>query len=110
MLEQLNQSCLFSLQGLVNALTQLHSRLHVDASVKPAGELGEGDVQSASIFNMQLDLEIPSILCRPTLPDLQTGLNKAINMSLRIADEIHPWAHVKECQAAFKASESEVYL
>ncbi|VDO04030.1 unnamed protein product [Rodentolepis nana] len=59
-----------------------------------------------AFFSLELFLEIPNIVCRPTLDDLQKGLGKAINLILRIADGVQSWEHVKYCQALFKKSRS----
>ncbi|VDM30983.1 unnamed protein product [Hydatigera taeniaeformis] len=92
---------------LLGILEELRSRLQVDVS-KPDAIAPESKTpgEDEALFLLDLILEIPNIVCRPSLTDLQAGLSKAINMILRISDGIQPWEHVKHCQGLFKKSRS----
>ncbi|KAL5105018.1 hypothetical protein TcWFU_009077 [Taenia crassiceps] len=92
---------------LLGILEQLRSRLQVDVS-KPDSISPElkTPVKNEALFVLELNLEIPNIVCRPSLTDLQAGLSRAINMILRVSDDIQSWDHIKHCQELFKKSQS----
>nr|CDS18170.1 dynein heavy chain [Echinococcus granulosus] len=88
-------------------LEELRSRLQADVS-KPGfiSSESKASVENEAFFVLEMSLEIPNIVCRPSLTDLQAGLSRAINMILRVSDGIQPWDHVKHCQMLFKKSQS----
>eukprot|EP00108_Taenia_solium_P009032 TsM_000496300 transcript=TsM_000496300 gene=TsM_000496300 len=92
---------------LLGILEELRSRLQVDVSKRDSiPSESKTPVENEAFFLLELNLEIPNIVCRPSLTDLQTGLSRAINMILRVSDGIQPWEHVKHCQGLFKKSQS----
>ena len=91
--------------GLLGILENLRSRLQVDVSSSKSSSLDQTKkLKDNGFFTLELALEIPNIVCRPLLADLQTDLSKVINAIIRITDGIQAWDHVKHCQAMFKVS------
>ncbi|CAI9729215.1 dynein heavy chain 5, axonemal-like [Octopus vulgaris] len=57
----------------------------------------KGDVKSywqPALFKSDIILEIPDVVLRPSLEDLQHGLNKAVNIIINMAQNIEPWRHL----------------
>ncbi|EUB55933.1 Dynein heavy chain 5, axonemal [Echinococcus granulosus] len=94
---------------LLGILEELRSRLQADVS-KPGfiSSESKASVENEAFFVLEMSLEIPNIVCRPSLTDLQAGLSRAINMILRVSDGIQPWDHVKHCQMLFKSIPSSL--
>lgn len=83
----------------------MRSRIQVDVSIsKVLSSDQKKKSDDEAFFALELALEIPNIVCRPSLADLQADLSRVINMILRVTDGIQPWGHVKHCQAMFKVS------
>lgn len=91
--------------GLLSILETLRARTQIETGIHSSTLPNNGQQEGIkAFFALELCLEIPNIVCRPALIDLQNGFGKAINFILRISDGIQPWEHVKYCQALFKVN------
>ncbi|XP_032037004.1 dynein heavy chain 5, axonemal-like [Aythya fuligula] len=71
-----------SLESLRHRLRVVDSRYQMTKSVKP---------QRVPLFKTEFQLSIPNVVLRPSLEDIQSAVNKAVNIILSIAKDIPLW-------------------
>lgn len=60
------------------------------------GELS--DDQKPPLFKADIILAIPNVVMRPTLEDIQSSLNKSVQVILKMSESVPQWKHLLNMQ------------
>ncbi|VDL99205.1 unnamed protein product [Schistocephalus solidus] len=83
-------------------LQMLRNRLQSSMSVfAPDKETGK----RAAVFALDLVLEIPNVVVRPSLEDVQSAVSKAVQVILMMGDGIHTWRYMRQQQLKVQMQE-----
>lgn len=91
--------CLILHQGTRLSLDSIKRRLQTSASKYTQGPQENEDAK-VPLFMANIVLSIPTIVLRPSLDDVQQTVNKAVQVILRMAQDIPLWAHTIISQRA----------
>ena len=80
-----------SLQGTRLSLDAIKRRLQT--SNKYTKDKFEEDTKPP-LFRADIVLQIPNVVMKPSLDDLQSSLNKAVQVILKTSQEIPQWEHL----------------
>ena len=100
-----SRCCLFSNSVTFESFTHLGTRLSLDSIKRrvqiKSGFSKTGDIVEDSkppLFRANVILAIPSIVMRPSLEDIQNGLNKSVQVILKMTEKIPQWQHLIQQQ------------
>lgn len=87
-------------QKIIDALVKC-TRVSLDYLRKRMQPLSRYTVESdtssmrGAFFNAEIVLEIPQVLMKPSIDDIQQVLNKAVNVILKLTQNVYEWKHHK---------------
>ncbi|VDP74906.1 unnamed protein product [Echinostoma caproni] len=75
-------------------LEAIKSRMQINASKYKRDWSGQEEQSRVPLLEVSLNLAIPNVVMQPSLEEIQTGLQKAINLILRTSEGIKVWDHM----------------
>ncbi|XP_066028864.1 dynein axonemal heavy chain 5 isoform X2 [Pocillopora verrucosa] len=85
-----NQRCI---EALVKSKRQSLDAIkrRMQAASKHSKDLSDSDAKSPALFKADIVLEIPSIVMKPSLDDIQQALNKTVQIMLKTTQNVYEW-------------------
>ncbi|TPP55936.1 Dynein axonemal heavy chain 5 [Fasciola gigantica] len=80
-------------------LETIKSRMQPTATKYKRDWSGAEEEPKVPLFQVSLNLAIPNVVMQPSIEEIQTGLQKAINLILRTSEGIKAWDHMILSQA-----------
>ena len=78
------------------SLDSIKRRVQIKSGFSKTGDIVEDT--KPPLFRANIVLAIPSIVMRPSLEDIQNGLNKSVQVILKMTEKIPQWQHLIQQQ------------
>ena len=78
------------------SLDSIKRRVQIKSGFSKTGDIVEDT--KPPLFRANVVLAIPSIVMRPSLEDIQNGLNKSVQVILKMTEKIPQWQHLIQQQ------------